>query len=144
MDSRLIVTSAFAAHLVGGLLLAVSYAAVDVTFTEQQGEFLVFVGVLGPLFSLLLIWAGNGVLGAPLFVASTGGTAWYTAYFFFVHDNPGTVWVAEGDASTAYLFSAVTLVTVSFAAALVGCWLWYRESEGFRAVVDALLRSTRT
>ena len=130
----------FVAHLMAGVLLALAYLVADVAFTEGQGEFLVSVGYVAPTLALGMIWLKNYSLGAPIFVLSTISTSWYACYFFFLHDNPAGAFTATGEGSTAYAAAAVAVVVVSFTTSLVGCWLWYRESEGFRAVVDGLIQ----
>lgn len=143
MDQRLIVTASFVAHLVAGAVFAGGYLAADVAFTEGQGAFIAGVGYGGPLLALVLIWFRNYVFGAALFVVSLLATVWFVSYFFFLHDNQATVFAVTGDASSAYTMGVVGLVVVSLVAALVGSWLWYHESPGFRTVLHGFLGSGR-
>lgn len=131
---------AFAAYLIAGLMLLVAYSTADVTFTEGQFEFLALIGYLGPTIAVGLVWIGNYRFGAPLLTGAAGVTCWFVLYFFFLHDNPATVWAVEGDGASAYTYSSVALVITSIAATGVGCWLWYRESEQFRTAVDTVVR----
>ncbi len=140
MDQRLIVTAGFVAHLVGGGMLAISVSVADVSFTEGQLEFLVLVGYLTPAVAMGLIWAKNYAYGAPLLFLTTGSTAWFAVYTFYVHDGSATVWAVTGDGAGAYLYSSVAVVVGSLTAAGVGFWLWYRESPRLRAMFRRAIR----
>jgi len=139
VDRRLIVTVAFVGYALGLAALAVATVAAAVEFTEAQPTFLSLVGVATPLAGLSLIWVGNYVYGAPLFAVSTAATAWFVGYFFLVHDNPASVGAVPGDLAAAYRYAAVMAVLGATVAALVGTWLWYRESPGFRSLVDGVI-----
>lgn len=131
---------AFVAHAVGGGLLAVSQVVTSVELGDGQLEFLVLVGYLGPLIAIGLVWMKNYAYGAPLLTASAAAGCWFALYFFFVHESPSNVAVVTGEGSTAYAASAVAVVIGSLVAALAGAWLWYRESDSFRSVVDRAIR----
>lgn len=127
---------AFVAYLVGSGLFAVAQSVAAVEFTDGQAEFLVLIGVLGPIVAMVLVWAKNYRYGAPLLVATTATTGWFSLYFFAVHDNPANVSnVARG----AYTYAVVAIVFVSVVTGAVGAWLWYVENEGFRSAVDRVI-----
>lgn len=139
MDQRLIVTTPFLIYLVLCGLFALGLSTVDAPLTQGQPAFLAVVGLLGPLVALGLIWVRNYAYGAPVLVSTTLTNAWFVVYFFFVHDNPGNVFAVSGDGSTAYLGATVGLIAGSLFTAGAGCWLWYRESPGFRSAIDRLV-----
>jgi len=139
VDRRLIVTVAFVGYAIGLAALAVATVAAAVEFTEAQPTFLSLVGVATPLAGLSLIWFGNRVYGAPLFATSTAATAGFVGYFFLVHDNPASVGAVPGELAVAYRYAVVIAVLGAAVAALVGTWFWYRESPGFRSLVDGTL-----
>lgn len=138
MDQRIIVTTPVLLSLAFFGLFGVAQSMVDAPLTQGQPAFLAIVGVFGPLAAIGLIWARNYAYGAPALVASTVATAWFVTYFFFIHDNPANVFAVTGDATTAYLASTAGLVVALLFTAVGGCWLWYRESPGFRSMVDRL------
>lgn len=135
MDSRLIVTMVYIAHLFVGGMFVLSYQLADVPFADRQFEFLILVGYLGPTLALGLTWVRNYRLGSPMFAGTMAVTAWFVTYFFFIYSGTGSVWTAEGGAFVAYAVSGLTVVIVSTAGAIVGTWIWYREHEPFRAAV---------
>lgn len=139
MDIRLVVTVPVLAYFTTLGLFAIAQSTVGATFTESQLPFLVVVGILGPVLAVGLIWIENFRYGAPLFVATLFPTAWFVAYFFLVHDNPANAFVVSGEGATAYLASVVGIIANAVILTGVGCWLWYRDSPQFRAVVDRLL-----
>lgn len=140
MDQRLIVTVPFVVHLIAGVLFAVAYAATDAAFTAGQLEFLVAVGYVGTFVAMGLIWLRNHVRGAPLLVGCAGAACWFSVYFLFVHDNPANALAVTGEGATAYPTAAAAVILGFLGLTAAGCWLWYRESERFRATVDGFVR----
>lgn len=139
MDQRLIVTTPFLIYLALCGLFGIALSTADAPLTQGQPVFIAIVGLLGPLVAIGLIWARNYGYGAPVLVSTTLTNAWFVTYFFFVHDNPANVFAVSGDGSAALLMSTVGVVVGSLFTAGVGCWLWYRESPGFRSAIDQLV-----
>ncbi|MFP8956204.1 hypothetical protein ACLI4Y_05710 [Natrialbaceae archaeon A-CW3] len=144
MDRRLIVTVPFAAHLLGGGMLALAQSVAAVSFTESQLEFLILVGYLSPLVGMALIWLKNYDYGAPLLAGSAVTTCWFVVYFFLIHNNPANVASVTGSGSGAYTASVIAVVVGSLTTAGAGFWLWYRENEWFRSTVDGVLRPSES
>ncbi len=86
------------AHVVAGAIVAIAYAATDAAFVDGQGTFPFAVGYVGPTIALVLIWARNYVLGAPLYVAATVSTGRFALYFLFVHADPANPFAVGGSA----------------------------------------------
>ncbi|QCS42746.1 hypothetical protein [Natrinema versiforme] len=139
MDQRIIVTTPFLVYLALCGLFGLAQSTVEAPLTQGQPAFIAIVGLVGPLVAIGLIWARNYAYGAPVLVSTMLTNAWFVTYFFFLHDNPANVFAVSGDGSTAFLASTIGLIAGSLLTAGVGCWLWYRESPGFRSAVDNLV-----
>ncbi|WP_254764035.1 hypothetical protein [Natrinema marinum] len=139
MDQRIIVTTPFLVYLALCGLFGLAQSTVNAPLTQGQPAFLAVVGLLGPLVGIGLIWARNYGYGSPVLVSTMLTTAWFVTYFFFVHDNPGNVFAVSGDGAAAYLTATVGLIACSLLTAAGGCWLWYRESPGFRSAIERLV-----
>jgi len=136
VDQRLIATTPFLVYLALCGLFGLALSTVEAPLTQGQPAFIAIVGLFVPLVAIGLIWAKNYAYGAPLLVSSMVATAWFVAYFFFVHDNPANALAVSGTGATAFLAATIGVVAGSLVTAGVGCWLWYRESPGFRSAVD--------
>ena len=144
MDIRLIVTVPVVGYFAVLGVFALAQSTVGVAFTEGQPAFIALAGVLGPLLAFLLIWLENYRYGAPLLASSLLLNAWFVAYFFLVHDNPANAFAVSGSGAASYLTAVLGIVANSCIVAGVGCWLWYRKSEQFRAAVDRFIAPEAT
>ncbi|WP_226006515.1 hypothetical protein [Natrinema salinisoli] len=139
MDQRLIATTPFILYLALCGLFGIALSTADAPLTQGQPAFIATVGLVGPLVAIGLIWAQNYSYGAPVLVSTMLTNAWFVTYFFFIHDNPANVFAVSGTGATALLAGTVGLIAGSLLTAGVGCWLWYRESPGFRSAIHRLV-----
>ncbi|MFC3959902.1 hypothetical protein [Halovivax cerinus] len=144
MDTRLVVTASFVAALVAGAIFAGGAVASDVTFTSGQDAFVAGVGFGGSFVGLVLLWFRNYVYGSALYTLSMVSTSWFVAYFFVVHDNPASVFAVTGSGRPAYAMGVAGLFVVTLIGSLVGGWVWYRSSPGFRTVLHGLVGTDRS
>uniref|UniRef100_A0A7D5L083 Uncharacterized protein n=1 Tax=Natrinema halophilum TaxID=1699371 RepID=A0A7D5L083_9EURY len=144
MDQRIIVTTPFLIYLALCGLFGLAQSMVGTSFTQGQPAFMAIVGFVGPSIAIGLIWVRNFAYGPPVLVSTMLTNAWFVTYFFFIHDNPANVFAVSGDGATAYLSASLGIVAGSLFTAAVGCWLWYRTSQGFRSAVDRLVGPSET